>query len=341
MTTMLHKGAVSSAFAYCGAIIRYIPLALIITKTKIDSDELKKTLLFHVKIIFSLQITIGIVQIIGGQNIMTFFLPKTDSHSSAQNALLEGDIAGTFSNTIDYAFLILTCYLLILYNTRRSNNAYVLLLSVFTLYIVYETGSLAAIIAFLIIFAIFLCNGHSYRFIYLSIAVMVISIILMYIYNTELYLFIENKKLSRLGMISSTLPNFLLKSNIFDILFGIGTDLGVINKTVLSLPNPPHIFVHYYAPHTLADVYWVAAIVENGIIGFILLLGMLAKIYVLSKLIRQKDWQLYMIMISLLCVILILGFVNQILSVKPFTLFFWILVGILDKVYAKSKIVFS
>lgn len=147
----------------------------------------------------------------------------------------------------------------------------------------------------------------------------------------EIILIYDVAKLSRLGILTITLPNFISELSV-DTFFGIGTNIDIIYAKVNSYPEKVHILEYMYELGGFADVYWFALIIYHGIIGFIFLFVLFYKIFH-ALLFNTKNKKIKTIINSIWITSLLLGFFNQILVVKQFTIFFWIIIGI---IYAKE-----
>mgnify|MGYP004702923357 CR=1 FL=1 len=338
--TIINNGNFLDAILRLGVVFRFLPLCLLILSLD-NTYKLKITSLFLklVKYTFLIQLIIGVIQVIGGESAMKFFLPTVINESStSQGVTALGEIFGTFANTIDYSFFLVASFsILIAFKTIK-------LKSIFTPIVVFLTlssGSTAGFALTLISIYIFIETPNKK---YLLTFAVVNFIILSFIYYSnfqpnliELYSGLYN---SRLGMILFTLPEFL-NTSVINGFFGLGADKEVIYQIVSNFKNVPLIFIADQSVNALDDVYYVSTIIQNGIVGLILLLYIFYKIFKNSlSLISKENIKIKKLLIFLFFMIASGSLFNQILHVRSFSLLFWITIGILsvsNKHFIKTK----
>lgn len=337
ITTLIHKGSITSSFVHCGILFRYIPLAFIIStfQPEVLMDKIQK----HIYISFSIVLCIAFLQILFGMPMMTFFQPLTSNTSLVLRVYAAGDIMGPFKNSIGLAYFLLITFVLILFD-KRIEFAKLMLLLPFVIIALIYAGSIAVLLAFFFVIAIKYTYKKHILKVFLSIILSILFCLILIIYRTEISVFVSQTFYSRLGILFFTLPEFI-KDFSFDTLFGIGTDLSVVFKKLMELPRTPLIFKWDGNAVSLADVYWVALLIYHGIIGlfllfmsFFLLFKYSMKVKYINRNFTNYDYPL--MLQSIFLVILLLGLFNQILVVREFALIFWIIIGIIS-----SEIVYS
>lgn len=333
LITLLNNGSLFYAIPRLGAIFRFLPLCLLIYSLKFRNKKIILVLFLRlIKFTFIAEIIIGLIEIIGGERTLVFFLPLIVSkNSSAQRVLFESQIFGTFSNTIEYAFFLIAAFSLLIGFQKIKLKSIYTFLSFLT---VYYSGSVAglALLIMLIYYFIEITNKK-----YILIAGSVILLLVMirffsYYQNNlvELYAGLMN---SRLGIILFTLPEFL-KSGFFNSIFGIGADQLVVYNNIIHYKNVPLIFQSDGSVVALDDVYYVSTIIESGIIGLLLLFSLYFKIYKYSLAqISINDYDIKKLIVFLFFMIASASFFNQILHVRSFTFIFWITIGIISAPY--------
>lgn len=328
--TILNNGNFFNALLRLGVIFRFLPLCLLILSLD-NTYKIKITSLFLklVKYTFVIQLIIGVIQVVGGESAMKFFLPTVINESStSQGVTALGEIFGTFANTIDYSFFLVASFsILIAFKIIRLKGIYTLLVVFLTL----SSGSTAGFALTLISIYIFIKNPNKK---YLLILAIVNFIILGFIFYSnyqpnmiELYAGLYN---SRLGMILFTLPEFL-NTSVINGVFGVGADKEVIYQIISNLKNVPLIFIADQSVIALDDVYYVSIIIQNGIAGLILLLYIFFKIFKNSlALISKENITIKKLLIFLFLMIASGSLFNQILHVRSFSFLFWITIGVLS-----------
>lgn len=321
-----NHGNITSSILHLGALIRYIPLAYIVISIRkyINVDD---RIMKHFKIIGVILIIVGYLCIYLGENA-TVFLPILPENATGLRETLAGNYAAIFANTIDFAFILLVLYTVFVYKIENTNG---LLLTLIFFFPIFKTGSATATVAFLIIAFFRLTQKHlSIRYFLISISVIML-IIGVYEYWDLVKAVIENAKLSRLGMLTLTGPDFISELSL-DSFLGVGCDGHVVLEKVNSYQEP--VSMLWYAKDgdisMFGDVHWVALLVFHGLMG----LGLIVYLYyglfkvVANKIYLDDNYDYDHIVKWLFFLIVFLSFVNQIIMVKSFAIFFWILLAI-------------
>lgn len=332
-TTFVHNGSFLPAFIHWGALIRYIPLAIVVlTLNKVM--DINDRLFYHLKIITYILIVIGYLCIVLGSEA-TIFLPLLPENATGERETLVGNYSAVFANTVDYGFILLILYLIAVYNNRNTELiAYVI--SLIFLFPIFKTGSAGATLVFFII--AFFRHTQSNKVLRYSVMSIVFCgiITVIYIYWDIVVLIYDNTKLSRMGMLTQTMPDFIKELN-FDSFFGVGVDPIVVYSKVNSFPDKVLMLRYTSASNinsVIGDVYWVAVLVYQGLVGICLLLFIYGKLLfaTINKTYIDDDYDYNQIIRWLFFMIVFLSLLNQILVVKTFAIIFWILIGV---VYVK------
>ena len=212
-----------------------------------------------------------------------------------------------------------------------GEKAEILLLTILFFFPVFKTGSATATVAFVII-ALFKLTQKKYiiRWIFIFIVVLILGfLIIQYWYFVDEI--IENTKLSRLGMLTLTGPDFISEFSI-DTFWGVGCDgyvvLDKVNSyqdTVLMLAASEDGDIS-----ALGDVYWIALLVYHGIVGLMLIIYLYYNLFKTTANKRYSDSKFdYSCIVKwLFFLIIFISFANQIVVVKTFAVFFWIFLAI-------------
>lgn len=321
-----NHGNIISSILHFGALIRYIPLAYIVISIKryINVDD---KIMRHFKIISVILIIVGYLCIFLGENA-TVFLPILPENATGLRETLAGNYAAIFANTIDFAFILLVLYTIFVYRIRSK---YGLLLTLIFFFPIFKTGSATATVTFIIIAFFRLTQKHlSIR--YLLISIFVIMLFTgVYEYWDLVQAVIENVKLSRLGMLTLTGPDFISELSL-DSFLGVGCDGYVVLEKVNSYQES--VSMLWYAKDgdisMFGDVHWVALLVFHGLIG----LGLIVYLYyglfktVANKIYSDNNYDYDHIVKWLFFLIVFISFANQIVVVKTFAIFFWMFLAI-------------
>nr|RDS94708.1 hypothetical protein DWF04_15660 [Cereibacter sphaeroides f. sp. denitrificans] len=141
--------------------------------------------------------------------------------------------------------------------------------------------------------------------------------------------YIEIAKLQRLGIVTTYLE--MIESFSGDILLGLGGDpirtVKILESRGYRLP-----YLLMFSPASIEDVYWVALFIFYGLIGAGAMLLVLGKLFFRSVLLSRgarifEVARLNAAVANLLVFIFVTGIMNQILEVKQFSFYFWLLVG--------------
>lgn len=336
-STIYHSGRISAPLIHFGAMFRYVPLATFICQWR---NALNVSMFIrHFTIITVIILLISYIEIIGGSRTYNFFLPLTKEESSANLALLKDDsnsICGIFPNSVDLSYLLLLSYI-IFSNINIRINKFVLF--IIFLIPVYFTGSKATLILF--IFAVNY-NIAGYRLIkalFIGTIILVVGVLLYEFWELFYWTVFIDSQASRLGLIIFTLPSFLSEIS-FDTFFGMGPDKNLVFNKINSYANAPSMTRDIDAMSAFEDEFYVAIIVYYGIIGFMLLCTLFGGLYrnLISVKWNNGIFKHKTIVKSLFTILIIAPLFNQIIIIKPFSLFFWIFIGLLFNVSSKRKI---
>lgn len=331
ITTILHSGSLGALIAKMGAMLRFIPFATIIPALGIGEKEIK-LFLSHLKIITFILLGIGVIELVGGIEIYSYFAPLSKENSATQWMIEKGtmdDIFGIFSNSIDYAYFLIISYI-ILSATSYLKFSPILLWSIFFM-LIYFSGSKAAVIIFLCITSLYLAKSKYRRWMFgFWGLVLLVSGILIYQYWELFYwtVFIDSQS-SRLGILIFTFPEFLSELSL-DTFIGLSPDPSICYDKINSYSKVPMMLWQRDSMNAFDDEFYVSVTMYYGIVGVLLLLTLFIGMY--RSLIKAKYKNNFfkyrqLVKAAYVC-ILIAPLFNQIIITKPFSLFFWIMIGI-------------
>lgn len=340
--TLNHQGSIGASTGHFGAMFRYVPLAAIISTAKLCNLN-KSKLYIHFVYISVILCSIGFLEIIGGQSVSYLFRPlKMDPYDSNAvfdfDSLVSTDISGIFPNAIDYSYFLLISYCII---SNRKHLRYKFILFVAYVVLIYFSGSKSALIIFVLcVFSQF--KSQSIKACFIGCVITGSVILMIEFWDLFIWTVFIDSRSSRLGLLIDTLPSFLSEMS-YDTWFGASPDRVLTYHKINSYPNPPVFIWDVDHMTSFEDEFYVALPVYYGVIGFSIILYLYS--HMLNTLLKAKfknsDFDFHTI-IKCLCIILIIApLFNQIIITKPFSLFFWVWIGLFcnpSNIEYKSKI---
>jgi hypothetical protein len=134
-------------FINIGIAIRFVPL--IILTQNIDS-KFKELFLKNIKIIYWIQISLAIIQLVNKQIFLELFLPNLEIFDKiTPSSYREFAINTTFINTIEFSFFIVSISIVYIFNLKKQSTRWVIFFC--SLIVITLSLSTISIIAILII----------------------------------------------------------------------------------------------------------------------------------------------------------------------------------------------
>jgi len=321
-------GSMVEAAMYLGALIR--PMLILIavaihlrTSPSGRASTLYKILRIDLLLLVGAQLAIATLQKIN-PTLGSEFIPSLVETQSAAYALAEGDVSGTFANSIDLAYFLVAAFIVLTQRHWALHLAPPILLTCVFAFFVNATGSLAANICLWVYLGylwLHSLSGTNRRLAMIFVAL--ISVIWFYMNLSTVSLAVIEKlddmMLSRLGLIFSSIPG--LYANMPQrLLSGSGADFNAILTLLNNLPDVPLVFTYEAASSVINDVFWGALLLSIGAPAaffFVYRMAQLFKVYIArsvgDKQTKNLVWVVWII-------IFLAGMVNQILLVRTFTL---------------------
>jgi hypothetical protein len=324
--TFLHKGDLFTSNLYIAALLR--PLLLLLaailfaqTHSTPSVKRSQQTTTRDLLILNAVQLLVATIQIVN-PDIGVLFLASLHDFQSSNWVLAQGDVSGTFPNSIDLAYFIVASYVGLSAKRYSEIRPPSITLSIIVLFFAYKSGSLTA----------FLCAAGIASYLYLrslsklerTSSIIIISfaaaLFLSVQWNLVSALAIDktaDMMLSRLGLIFISIPS-TLENSPSTMLFGLGADFAVVVKFLRSLPETPLAINSVNAEYLVNDVFWVAMFFSLGIpltITYLLLFWRLLSTYIGTTTISHTNGGLAK---TLFLCIIFAGFFNQILLVRSF-----------------------
>lgn len=338
IVSILVQGAsMSSIPGHFGVIFRFAPLSIIISSLHYYHWNFDRLRIWAVRFLY-IFLALGVLEVILQNNLRKVLLPSSELFENIFDrlpvALQPSDdyqISTTFVNPIEYCFLIIGLYIIFLSIDTSFRKK--LLISFLCLLVTFNSGSIAGFLFLLILIYVVLIKKPFFKYlIYLS-GIVAASVIIYRNWETISWYFEISYQYNRLGIILNTLPEFL-SSGLINVLFGIGSDENHAYELITSYKTVPLMIYYDKNLAGLDDVYWIALLIYHGLI-FIILLGYFFVLIINAS--NQMNRADSLIIKRLLLLMFCLGFINQIMEVKPFSLLFWTTIGILVNTVLNHK----
>lgn len=339
-----HGGSLIEAGKYLGVLLRplFVMLALFIwvrTERVLQARQVLHTLQLDFAVLVSAQLLIATLQLVdpvtGGE-----FISVLNENSSAVWALEDGDVSGTFANSIDLSYFLVAAYIVLTLGSWQRLRPPSLALTGILGFFVDATGSDAALVCFSL-YAAYLalrcCSGSVRR---LLLSVGALTVILVGYSSGDAIAGrvldkVDNMMLSRLGLLFVSMPE-MISSQPLKLLSGVGGDFEVVLATLRSLPEVPLVFTYDESAVVVNDVFWVALVLAFGVPVVAWLLARMAGLFKAYLLGAQWPSPLLRIDTALLLLILLAGLINQILLVRSFSVA--LLLGLTPLALARAQV---
>jgi len=311
-----------------GVTFRFVPFIIL---AKFSNEKVSVKFLSHIKIIFWIHVVLAILQLINNAFFIKFFLPNPEIFGLIipPSSYREFAINTSFINTIEFSFFILALSVVYIFNTESKSKRWKIF--IITLILVALSRSTATVLSMAIV-GFYMSNNKQIYPILLIIPAMIMVMFSQVIFSNligtnTLGEWIESSaRFSRIGYFTNLLPQFF-SSNLKDVFLGMGLDADTINNKLSFYYKLPLILT--YGGNNLIllkDVYWIAVIVSQGVIGLSVFISIFISIYSFAK--QRLAYKDFIIVKVFILIIILLGFFNQVLDVKGFSFIFWAVIGI-------------
>lgn len=356
VSLLLNPGAsIVQWLASLKALLRYLLLAYIVNSYSVSRRDRKRLVSVLVAGVW-IQIVLGLTQFAGGLPMRDFLGARSSTAQIGGFGLADftgtrfegvNDLMGTMGNTIDYgAFLVvgITIFLCCVPPERRFQRSAGVMLSFFCVYLTNSRSALIA--AFVIVFCYLYFRSGKRRALLFAVStttcIALIAIVLAsgkaltnsddYQSRTRFFSMFSNDYVQaamgqRLGMVVYLAPDFL--SDPAGVPFGYTPDSEVVVAKARSrFPNVPDALL-LVLPGIIEDVYWLAIMIQYGLIGLTLFLS--AFVWAIRTLLKrfhsETDTETRNFILSALLLMLVsipMNCFNQVLLLRQFTLCQWI-----------------
>lgn len=334
------------------ALLRYILVTYIILNLELKHFHLRILLR---TIVFALlfQMLLGGMQLFASPAFKLFFLPPIIQDEiggigitpiSYRELMSNNAIFGTMDKTIEYGMFLLVGQALWMAFNHKYRGRYWLGIIFFVILIYGSSSRSSLLTSFLLIFSYQFYLGTINKKFLLALLVIfiIVPILVLYItianidYDKHDFLFafttryIEIAQKQRLGIAMTMLPNFF-NSDLINVVFGFSADREILMERFIQIKDRPGL-LNSDARH-IEDVYWVALIYYYGVLGMILFLMFLRKIWKLinAKLHRLKnvtDSPFLTAALLLLFIAIPLNLFNQAFEVRTYSFYLWLILGL-------------
>ena len=138
-----------------------------------------------------------------------------------------------------------------------------------------------------------------------------------------------------------TLPSFLKECS-FSTLFGLTPNKDYVYYVINTYQNVPSMLSSIDAMHAFEDGFYVALIIYYGVIGFSILVSIYYNIYKTLKpltLSQNSSINYNNILRSIYVCLIIAPLFSQITITRPYSLFMWLLIGLMYNLKNSTKLV--
>jgi hypothetical protein len=355
VTTLLNGGDLVIALLQLKAAMRYLVVAYVIANIGFTPAEWQRFLRFF-SIAAMINMVLAIFQLISPSaasmvSPFGFIGANTDSVlvSTSVTETSKGIFAyGAALNTIEFAYFLVAWWIVYFAANRRRESGSLMFATVsffIVAILIYFSGSKIAVLAFLfsgLMYFTRVLAGRSLLYLKLLVSIIALMVVLsmasafgmfqldgtdFFSFATSDYLAIA--RLQRLGIVISYVE--IAGRLEWPFFFGFGSEpTQVVELMSQSGLNIPYLLT--FSPNSIEDVYWIANLFYYGVVGGGALYFLLAKIYFRSsKIVRNTKiptlYHIHFAVMIMFIFMIITGFFNQILDVKPFSYYFWILIG--------------
>ena len=310
---------------YIGVTVRFVPFLFLV---RLTSPDFSARLFRNVKIVYSLLAGLALLNLIGKEWFINTFLPNPDIFTDTlPTAYNDPGISASFKNTVEFSFFFVALTVVYLYN--ESDRRTRLLVSIVSLVLIVLSFSIASILALLLVF--FIRSTRKLLMACLLSSVLIIAVwsfndLFLQLLGMDFKYWIEiSSEFNRLGYLTKVFPEFL-HGSLKDLFLGMGFDGGIINMKLAAYKNTPWVMINNENNFTyLKDVYWLSILLSQGLISLVATFYIVIKVWAEARSTGTENaFQMVKVFILLA---LFLGMFNQILEMKGFTYFFWLMAG--------------
>jgi hypothetical protein len=330
----LSQATFSDYFVKLWVLLRYIFLYFILINMKISNKMLMQFYMV-LGISFTVQIFIGLLQLLDVQSINLFFEAR---EGLIKIIVPEDTIKGTFKFGVFFGYFILIGFALLSPNFRGSYRK--IIFFVVAMLFTYLSGSRMAFIG-VFIFSIYIYFPR-HRLLTLTSVFIGLPLIFFYWLNISSLevedigsmlgllssdYWINSLATGRLGIFSLILIFF--DAGVKQIIFGFSYDVVEITAFLNGYYDGLSAILKNNIMVGIEDVYWIAFLYYYGVIGVILFVTFYLSIIIkIKKQLRLSGHNRQTEMIRaigyLMIFALLAGFVNQVFYFKVFSFYFWV-----------------
>ena len=344
------------------ALVRYVLIFYLVSTITWDESRylrLRKTFI----ICFGIQAIIGVVQVVFGPPALEFFSPRSvEAYGMSSLAIYDRvdnlrDIFGTFRNTIGFAYSMMIGTVILVISQRKNSRLVTLAVSTIALLLAYMSGSrIVSLLMFVFLLMTFLGLERRWKavrrwayaapiifFSVFAVYIGVLSLDLNFDRTSMFFVFdpdyMEAAMNQRLGIITMLLPNVLSDPS---ILLGFGADKNRLAELAIQyIPNTQPVLLLIF-DKIIEDVYWVALLLYFGIVGLVLWLYFMFRVFRFTSDVARTEsgWvsEAGRIASVLLLLSIPLNFINQAFEVQVFAMALWTFSGIALKARRALKV---
>ncbi len=298
-----------------------------------------------------IQLALGVAQALGGIAVRDFLAARnytntlTGFEKSFTGARVEGlnDIAGSFGDTIGYAYFLLIGLFLYIRVPRRFPKSIVV--GSLALVLIYLSGSKTVFLVGLVGVLLFAMRHARLpvRFYVFGCVMPALVAILPFVaaaldqgeyeYSSITALFrretIQVLLNQRLGLVVFFLPELVASG---DVILGLGADrVAIMDVVAQEYPSVPYVLLAVF-DQIFEDLYWLALLAYYGVIGLLTFAMFLYSSYRKALPEFPVSSGLHNSIIAILPYLfwstVAFNFLNQCLEVRGFSFYYWLILGI-------------
>jgi hypothetical protein len=361
LSIFVNRSPVGGSLVNLRSIFRYLALFYLVINIKISPKHLTLILRTILTIGF-LEILIGFLQLIFGRQINEFLLPRetvieiagfSRGFNLVQRGREVGAIFGTLGDTVFFALFMLIVLVILLGGVHRINliNSIILIAIFVVINFAYTRAVVFSTILILLIYYRLKAGLNRVlrsAIIMIPIGLFGISMLASTSQLEEIYInpgkeqvsifenitgiftidYFRRAQYQRLGALAGIPPTVLASKPFFG--FGPNEEFTIAR---LNESRPSFLF-RTVVKNGFEDVYWVAILSYYGLIGLIIVILLLNKLYQSSKLIAKSSSQpqTKALAVSVCLIVSItpfLLFFYRVLEFRIFSFYFWLLAGLI------------
>lgn len=345
----LNDASATAALLNLKALLRYVLVAYVVVNVPMTEERIQRVFRAVLAAV-AIQMGVAALQLVGGEQVVSFFLPQSTEATFAGLELQftatweaeRGRVFGTIGQTVGFAGFMLVGLIVWTTTEWRRPLRYWAGIALFAAFLYFSGSRTALIVGFLVVLGQEYVRGRASATVMLgalllgaagvSVAIAGVDLTETDLFSifTERYLEIAARQ--RLGIVVDILPEFLASVSLPRILFGFSGDPAVIESFVAAMFNAPETIVREIG--VLEDVYWGAIFLYYGAVGFLSMAFVIGRTGYELHGMRTADpddrftRELATVAFVLLLTAVPLNVIGRVFEVRQFSFYLWAAVGL-------------